>query len=148
MHAEPEKLPSNALATDEQDRLWLSACADGDERALDPACRLWRDDAVARQTWHRYHLIGDVMRSAELASVPARDAAFVAGVRARLVAEPVRLAPAALVARGAGAAPVAPRPAWRLPAAIAASVVLVAGALIPPPPKPPSAAWTRRRPWP
>ncbi len=117
MHAESDK-PNPALTADEQARLWLSACADGDMQATDPACRLWRDDAGARQTWHRYHLIGDVMRSAELAASPARDAAFMAGLRQRLAAEPVVLAP--LVAHRA-------RPAWRLPAAVAASFVLVAG---------------------
>jgi len=124
MHAEPDPR-STALSDDEQRGLWLSACADGEAQALDPACRLWRDDAAARQTWHRYHLIGDVMRSADLAHTPARDAALMAGLRRRLAVEPVVLAPAALPAPRAAAAP---RPAWRLPAAIAASFVLVAGA--------------------
>ena len=33
-------------------------------------------DAAARRTWHAYHLIGDVLRSEDLASTPARDAAL------------------------------------------------------------------------
>jgi sigma-E factor negative regulatory protein RseA len=125
MHAESDKRPDPALTRDEQARLWLSACADGDAQAVVPACQLWRDDAGARQTWHRYQLIGDVMRSDELASAPARDAAFLARLLVRLAAEPVALAPAAR--RAPETAP-AGRPAWRLPAALAASFVLVAGA--------------------
>jgi sigma-E factor negative regulatory protein RseA len=121
MHAEPDSHPT-ALTADEQTRLWLSACADGQADALSPACQLWRDDAQARQTWHRYHLIGDVLRSDDLATSPARDAAFLAGLRLRLADEPVVLAPFAQ----AGTA--ARRPAWRLPAALAASFVLVFGA--------------------
>lgn len=117
MYAEPNQ-SDTALTDDEQALLWLSACADGEALAADSACRLWRDDAAARQMWHRYHLIGDVMRSTELATAPARDAAFIAGLRQRLAAEPVKLAPAPWVAR----------PAWRLPAAMAASFVLIAGA--------------------
>jgi hypothetical protein len=54
----------------------------------------WRDDARARETWHAYHLIGDVLRSEELAHAPARDEAFLAGLRQRLAAEPAILAPA------------------------------------------------------
>ncbi len=107
--------PQTALDDDEQDRLWLSACADGEAQALEPACRAWREGAGARQAWHRYHLIGDAMRSEALASAPAHDAAFLAGLRLRLAAEPVVLTPAA-------------RPAWRLPAALAASLLLVGGA--------------------
>ncbi len=125
MHAESDKRLDPALTDDEQARLWLSACADGDAQATDPACRVWRDGASARQTWHRYHLIGDVMRSDELATAPARDAAFLAGLRERLAAEPVVLAPGALRVPGVKAAQ---RPAWRLPAAVAASFLLVAAA--------------------
>ncbi|MCM0609059.1 MAG: anti-sigma 24 factor [Ideonella sp. WA131b] len=106
---------------------WLSAAADGDADALDRALRVLREgDATAaarvRADWRAYHLIGDVLRSPELASPPAHDAAFMAGLRARLAAEPVVLAPAA------------PRPArWRLPAAAVASaagVAVVAGLLV------------------
>ena len=73
---------------------WLSALADGDAQALERACSHWREDHQARKTWHVYHVIGDVMRSEELARPAARDAAFVASLRTRLAAEPVVLAPA------------------------------------------------------
>jgi TorA maturation chaperone TorD len=77
--------PSDGLAADfaaNDPRGWLSALADGQADATEPACGLWRDDAAARQTWHAYHLIGDVLRSEELAREPGRDAAFVAALRA------------------------------------------------------------------
>ena len=107
------------------DRSWLSAAADGDADALSRLAGCWRDDADARATWHRHHLIGDVLRSSELAQPSSRDAAFLLGIRARLAAEPVVLAPAAVVA--------APRRAasrWAVPAAVAAGFVVVAGVLV------------------
>jgi sigma-E factor negative regulatory protein RseA len=100
---------------------WLSALSDGQVEALAPACRLWRDDARSRQTWHAYHLIGDVLRSDELASPPSRDAAFLAGVRARLAAEPVLLVPLIAPRR---------RQRWMLPAAAVAGFAVVAGVLV------------------
>jgi sigma-E factor negative regulatory protein RseA len=102
---------------------WLSAAVDGQPSALGPACQAWRDDAQARATWHRYHLIGDVMRSQELASKPARDAAFLQAIRQRLVAEPVVLAPVVI-------APSRTRPNWWAGAAAAAGVAAVAGVLV------------------
>ncbi len=110
---------------------WLSAAADGDPDALDRALRVLREGDTAaagrvRADWHAYHLIGDVLRSSELASAPRHDSAFMAGLRERLAAEPVVLAP---VAR-----PAAPRVArWRTPAAAVASVAgvaVVAGLLV------------------
>jgi sigma-E factor negative regulatory protein RseA len=107
---------------------WLSAAVDGDASALDRACRALREGdertrAATREAWHTYHLIGDVLRSSELASAPRRDADFLAGFRERLAAEPVVLAPVA-----------APRAArWRVPAAAVASmagVAVVAGVLV------------------
>jgi sigma-E factor negative regulatory protein RseA len=105
-------------------RQWLSALADGRSDALPPGTALWRDDADARQAWHLYHLIGDVMRSDELASAPARDAAFMATLRTRLAAEPVPLAPQPLQT------PVARRLGWRAPAAVAAGFVAVAAMVV------------------
>jgi len=116
----------------------LSALTDGelDATATARACSAWRDDVAARSTWHAYQLIGDVLRSDDLASNPTRDAAFLAALRDRLAAEPVVLAPEA------PAAPVMPvRPqvaanagrlsrwSWMAPSAVAAGFVLVAGAL-------------------
>ena len=113
--------------TDADARQWLSAAADGEAAALDKASQLWRSNEEARSTWHRYHLIGDVMRSAELARRPAQDAAFLAALRSRMADEPVLLAPA----------PAPPTPAvvasaqrWLAPAAVAAGLVVVAGVLV------------------
>lgn len=56
----------------------------------------WHVDDV-REAWGMYHLIGDVMRSDELArgvaESSASDAAFLAGLRDRMAHEPVVLAP-------------------------------------------------------
>ena len=108
---------------------WLSSLADGDPDALDKACALWRDDPAARQRWHVYHLIGDALRSDDLASAPARDAAFVAGLRTRLAQEPVPLAPAPMP-QPAHAVAQGRRLGWRAPAAVAAALFVVAGTLV------------------
>jgi sigma-E factor negative regulatory protein RseA len=111
---------------------WLSAAVDGDADALGQVCRAFRDgDRRARADWHAYHLIGDVMRSSELATPPARDDAFLATFRERLAAEPVVLAPAA--ARRGTRWPASWAAQWRLPAAAVASaagVAVVAGVLV------------------
>ena len=106
---------------------WLSALADGDKDALPHAQARWRDDAGARERWHTYHLIGDVMRSEDLASPPGRDAAFLAALRTRLADEPVPLAPAPL--DHAAAMPTR-RLGWRAPLAVAAGFVAVAATLV------------------
>ena len=107
----------------------LSALMDGELEgaALARACAQWREDPRARADWHAYHLIGDVLRSDDLACDAGRDAVFLQAVRARLAREPVVLAPSAPA--------VAPRPlvsrfrSWRTPTAVAAGFVAVAGAL-------------------
>jgi sigma-E factor negative regulatory protein RseA len=53
-------------------------------------------DADGRALWTDYHLIGDVLRSDELAGDAAMSAAFVARFSARLAEEPHVLAPSAL----------------------------------------------------
>ncbi|MEO5732873.1 MAG: sigma-E factor negative regulatory protein [Rubrivivax sp.] len=113
----------------------LSGLADGEAAAVDAACSRWRDDPEARRTWHAYHLIGDVMRSDELATRPAHDAAFMAALRQRLAAEPVVLAPAS-----ATSASPARRQSWLLPVAAAAGFVVVAGVLVLTRPAAPDAA--------
>jgi len=50
------------------------------------------DDHAA---WSSYHLIGDALRSDDLAISPARSSAFLSGFAARLESEPHVLAPAA-----------------------------------------------------
>ncbi|TMH09782.1 MAG: anti-sigma 24 factor [Betaproteobacteria bacterium] len=115
----------------------LSALADGelDSAAATRACAAWRDDRAARATWHAYHLIGDVLRSDDLALPASRDAAFVAALRTRLADEPIVLAPEVAVAEPvvAGRRANAGRSArwsWMAPSAVAAGFVLVAGALM------------------
>ena len=120
-------MKSNAaseLPPDDDRRAILSALADGEAEAAAAGCAQWREDARARASWHAYHLIGDVMRSGDLASTPARDAAFLAGLRERLSQEAVVLAPAAVVA------PARRQPLWLLPAAAAAGFVAVASVLV------------------
>lgn len=132
MKPEPESnpTPSNPQSPAQPGdmRAWLSALADGDVRdasELERACAGWREDAEVRRTWHCYQLIGDVMRSEELARPAARDAAFLAGLRERLAAEPVVLAPEPLPA-----SPARRRQAWLMPAAAVAGFVVVAGVLV------------------
>ena len=119
----------------------LSALADGE---MDPAgaaaaCALWRDDVRVRASWHAYHLIGDVLRSDDLAIEPSRDAAFLAAVRERLSREAVVLAPvpaAERAARSGRAVHANDRPAasgrrwpWVVSTAVAAGFVGVVGTL-------------------
>jgi len=116
----------------------LSALADGEASADDASLGFaaWRDDADARRTWHAYQLIGDAMRSDDLAGQPQRDSALLLAVRARLAQEPVVLAP---VAGPAPPLPLAPaargraiawaRGHWQAPAAMATGFLLVVGGL-------------------
>jgi sigma-E factor negative regulatory protein RseA len=114
----------------------LSALVDGE---LDPAatqhvCAQWHGDPAARASWHAYHLIGDVMRSDDLASDTAHDASFLNGLRARLAAEPVVLAPQrreASLETDSERRPARSR-RWSLlgPAAVAAGLMAVASALV------------------
>lgn len=119
----------------------VSALVDGelDDAAVARACATWRDDAQARESWHTWQLIGDVLRSDDLASAAPHDSAFMASFRARLAAEPVILAPSveaapvpvevAAVANGAAPGSAARR-AWRTPAAVAAGFAVVASVLV------------------
>lgn len=107
----------------------LSALMDGDcdDSQAAGACGLWRSNPSARECWHTYHLIGDVMRSEELAHAPQRDAAFLSSLRSRLAEEPVPLAPGQAVQ----SPPLASRwRGWMAPAAAAAGFVAVAGVLL------------------
>ena len=118
----------------------LSALADGELEAgaVAALCTQWGQSAEARATWHAYQLIGDVLRSDDLAGDPARDARFIESLRARLAAEPVVFAPqpvagptagARQVGRMAAAARRARRWSWMAPTAVAAGFVAVAGVL-------------------
>lgn len=128
------------MATDLADsaaaRERLSALVDGELEAnvVVQACTAWRDDAEHRSAWHAYQLIGDVLRSDDLASEPGRDIAFLSALRGRLAAEPVVLAPQAAEA----AAPTkhvmpgtrARAWTWVGASAAAAGFVAVAGVLV------------------
>jgi sigma-E factor negative regulatory protein RseA len=112
----------------------LSALADG-ELAGDAggaAFKAWRSDSGARRDWHAWHLIGDVLRSEDLASDPRADLRFCVALRARLASEAIVLAPAAVAdtAAGPGSAPREARARsgrWMFASAAAAGFVLVAG---------------------
>ncbi|HEX6019600.1 MAG TPA: sigma-E factor negative regulatory protein [Burkholderiaceae bacterium] len=73
----------------------LSALADGEAAAdLQERClTLWAEQAAARERWCQYQLIGDVLRSRELAHSAPHDAAFLSALRARLAREPAVLRP-------------------------------------------------------
>lgn len=119
----------------EQDAEQLSALADGelDDVGAARVCARWRADAPAQATWHAYHLIGDVLRSEDLASSPGRDRACLARLRERLVNEPVILAPAStrVPTREHASAPRLGRGSWGwgTGAAVAAGFAAVAGVL-------------------
>lgn len=117
----------------------LSALADGelDASAVAAACASWRDSESARARWHSYQLIGDVLRSDDLASSAEKDASFMSALRARLLTEAVVLAPEPFVAAVAAepyreSTGVARRRgwSWMAPSAVAAGFVAVAGMLV------------------
>ncbi len=114
---------------DANDPRWLlSALADGEADAAESGggCAAWAaGNAAARERWHAYHLIGDVLRSEDLASAPRRDRAFLERLSQRLDTEPAVLVPQPLQA-----ATPARRRAWLMPAALAASVMALATVLV------------------
>ena len=117
----------------------LSALADGELEAgaVGAACASWRESESVRGRWHSYQLIGDVLRSDDLASSPDKDAAFIAALRTRLAAEPVVLAPEPLAATvpavthgGRDRAARSRGWSWMAPSAVAAGFVAIAGMLM------------------
>jgi sigma-E factor negative regulatory protein RseA len=136
-----ECLMSNEFANNSASAERLSALTDGelDAQGAATACADWRDDESARERWHSYQLIGDVLRCEDLASTAAIDSAFLLALRARLANEPVVLAPQALPApalepmsfpAGLAAAPNSKRTwGWLAPTAVAAGFLAVAGSL-------------------
>jgi sigma-E factor negative regulatory protein RseA len=102
----------------------LSALADGSASAQEQlrCMALWRERGDVRERWHQYQLIGDVMRSQELAADPSRDAVFVCKLRAKLAHEPVPLSPEQAASRRVAQ--------WTGPVAAAAGVAAVAVALV------------------
>jgi len=127
----------------------LSVLADGelDLAGSTASFAAWAGNAQLRADWHAWHLIGDVLRSEDLASNPRDDRLFCAKVRARLQSEPVVLAPMPATAESVG------RPfdtrgrsrRWTAAGAVAAGLVLVVGtfALVRPGDSPPAAQIAR-----
>lgn len=117
----------------------LSALADGElgTGAAARICGRWRDEPALQERWHDYHLIGDVMRSEDLASPSTHDRDFLAALRTRMAAEPIVIAPArtdaepaVAVSDGLSGKTVLSRRRVASVGAIAAGfVVVVAGAL-------------------
>jgi len=112
----------------------ISAMADGQLRggAFARAMEVAASDPAALETWHAYHLIGDVLRSSELASGTRPDV-FLGRVRSRLQHEQRSAAPMPSAAPQARVAlqPEASNDAsfrWKLVAAFAsvASVTAIA----------------------
>ncbi|SIT47581.1 Negative regulator of sigma E activity [Paraburkholderia ribeironis] len=77
----------------------LSALVDGElfgEEHLNLDALVAGLDGEERAAWSSYHLIGDALRSDELAIKPAASSAFLRGFAARFENEPHVLAPAAM----------------------------------------------------
>lgn len=129
--SEPSRTPERLL----QD---LSALHDGelDAAALAALTREWAAESELRADWHTYALIGDVLRSDDLASPADHDSAFLQRLRGRLADEPVVFAPMpASKSIELPAQPAVPMPAavgdnqrrWFRPAAVGAACMAVAG---------------------
>ncbi len=133
--SQPDSDRSSSGSLDSSRRI-LSALADGDatDGEAARAFQAWRDEPDARSSWHAYQLIGDVLRSDDLATEPAADEAFLHKLRARLADEPVVLAPQPRVAEPVQAAPALVANAgrgrrWQGPVAMAAGFLAVIGVL-------------------
>jgi len=100
----------------------LSSLADGQADAADEAqcVELWSARSDARARWHAYQVIGDVMRSDELAAAAPSDEAFLQALRHRIAQEPPHLLPAPRSQVSTR------RPLWLAPVAMAAGVGAVA----------------------
>lgn len=130
-------------ATDDVDL--LSALTDGESTGAEAArtCQRWHHDEQLRSDWHTYHLIGDVLRSDDLARHGSDDERFLQRLRERLAQEPAVLAPRrtepadAAEPASAASSRIVPLPVrrspmrrWGAPVGVAAGVVLVASAFM------------------
>lgn len=72
--------------------LALSLLCDGQasDQQVDAALAAWSSDEASRRDWQDWHLIGDSLRSAELAQGGYDDEVFLRALRARIEAEPPR----------------------------------------------------------
>ena len=102
----------------------LSMLMDGELGPADAAraCTQWSREVDSRANWHTYHLIGDVLRSEDLATNPQHDATFLAALRQRLAQEPVVLEPSATLPALAPAH-VAKRRSWTTPIAMSGRLI-------------------------
>ena len=121
-------MKNDPVETADDPRHLLSALADGETNATETGrgCAAWAADESLGQRWHAYHLIGDVLRSEDLAHAPARDQAFLERLRLRLDNEPAVLAPQPLPTSATVARP---RSRW-MPMALAAGVMGLATVLV------------------
>ena len=106
----------------------MSALYDGQAQGaeLDLAVRACSSDPEVMRAWQDWHLIGDVMRSQDLAPARGRDEAFLERLRAELAREPIVLAP--LVSTGTAApAHMPPRRVPRLRSALAVAAASARG---------------------
>lgn len=121
----------------ERDAELLSALADGrlEGETFARAVVLATDTPQGRVTWHAYHVVGDALRSAELADCGG-DMDFLLRLRGRLAAEPAP-APAAQpeapvrIATAPAGAPVQPEQVaantrWKLVAGLASVAAMAA----------------------
>jgi sigma-E factor negative regulatory protein RseA len=89
-------------------------------------------NGTERSAWSAYHLIGDALRSDDLAVHPAASSAFLRGFAARLEAEPHTLAPAAAPASQGNARPLSGLSRRFLPGfAVAAAAATLAWIVVP-----------------
>lgn len=111
----------------QSDEPWvaLSSLADGEAAAdVQERClALWAEQPAARERWCQYQLIGDVLRSRELARGAPHDAAFLSALRARLAREPVVLRPR-------GPTLMERMRTWATPMVATAGVAAVAGMVV------------------
>jgi sigma-E factor negative regulatory protein RseA len=129
MHSPDDDLPDRHR----EPRELISALADGetDAGASTQALQALADDDEALGRWHAYHLIGDVLRSGDLATAPAHDRRFLDALRSRLAEQ--RDGPRdETVSPAATSLPAArrSRPRWTWPVALAAGVAALATALV------------------
>lgn len=115
--------PPHAKSDDEH---WaaLSALVDGEAgaQAQERCLALWAEQAGVRARWRQYQLIGDILRSRELASAYAHDEAFLSALRSRMAREPAVLRPKTAVLRRLRS--------WAAPMAATAGVAAVAAVVV------------------
>lgn len=117
---------------DEQRRARVSAIMDGQADAAQ--WQQWLADEApqseVRQAWREYHLIGDVMRSSDLATTAERDQQLLARVQQGVAQEPVVWAPTAVAPIPAVRPVRVRRRLWAGTAAALAGVLVVGGAYL------------------